>query len=212
MPNGGCSALGGWILGSGGWRGAELDARASAPTLEVKSTAYLQAWPQQELSRIRFPIEQRAATAYGFCLLEEQDPERVDPQDLTQGRFWVVPPCSLHPEHRSIGLRALVPPGACPGALPARPAVCLGGAPWANSGRPGRPQPRPKGTGESAPISLGGWTSLQGRHRLYLQQSFARHELRTPSLGADFTHLFSERTPHLGSARVRRTFDGRVFD
>ena len=87
---------------------AEVDVRCGALTLEVKSAAYLQAWPQQELSRISFPIEQRSASAYVFCLLEEQDPQRVDPQDLGQWRFWVVPTGSLHPERRSIGLQALI--------------------------------------------------------------------------------------------------------
>lgn len=87
---------------------AEVDVRVGELTLEVKSAAYLQAWPQQELSRISFPIEQRAATAHVFCLFAEQDPQRVDPRDLEQWRFWVVPTRSLHPERKSIGLQALI--------------------------------------------------------------------------------------------------------
>ena len=57
----------------------------------------MQAWAQQKPSVISFPIEQRSATAYVFCLLEEEDPQQVDPQDLTQWRFWVVPTRSLQP-------------------------------------------------------------------------------------------------------------------
>ena len=34
-----------------------------------------------------FPIELRVVTTYVFCLLAEQDPATVDPQDLSQ---WMV--------------------------------------------------------------------------------------------------------------------------
>ncbi len=88
--------------------GAELHLRGGELTLEVQSAAYLQAWPQPEVSRISFAIEQRIATAVVFCLLEEQDPQLVDPQDLRQWCFWVVPTHSLHPERKSIGLQALL--------------------------------------------------------------------------------------------------------
>lgn len=88
--------------------GAELHLRVGELTLEVQSAAYLQAWPQPQVSRISFPIEPRIATAVVFCLLEEQDPQVVDPQDLKQWRFWVVPTRSLHPERKSIGLQALI--------------------------------------------------------------------------------------------------------
>ena len=54
---------------------AEADVTDGAITLEVTSAAYVQAWEQEGLSVISFPIEQRVATAYVFCLLAEQDPE-----------------------------------------------------------------------------------------------------------------------------------------
>ncbi|MFM7312216.1 MAG: hypothetical protein ACKO0M_03455 [Cyanobium sp.] len=97
-------------LDPGEFRGEEarLTLAGGELSLEVKSSAYLQAWPQGDLSRISFPIEQRAASAYVFCLLAEQDPGRVNPQDLEQWRFWVVPTRSLHPERQSIGLQALI--------------------------------------------------------------------------------------------------------
>ena len=87
---------------------AEADVTDGAITLEVKSAAYVQAWEQEGLSVISFPIEQRVATASVFCLLAEQDPERVDPQDLSQWRFWVVPTSKLHAERKSIGLQPLI--------------------------------------------------------------------------------------------------------
>ena len=77
-------------------------------TLEVKSAAYVQSWPQAGPSVISFPIEQRVATAYVFCLLAEPDPELVDPQDLSQWRFWVVPTGKLHGGRKSIGLQPLI--------------------------------------------------------------------------------------------------------
>ncbi|MEA5473308.1 hypothetical protein VB716_03640 [Synechococcus sp. CCY9201] len=54
------------------------------------------------------PGEHRVASAYVFCLLAEQDPELVDPQDLSQWRFWVVPTGKLHGGRKSIGLQPLI--------------------------------------------------------------------------------------------------------
>ena len=68
------------------------------------------------------PGEQRVATAYVFCLLAEQDPELVDPQDLSQWRFWVVPTGKLHEGRKSIRLQPLIRafgPGISYGELPA---------------------------------------------------------------------------------------------
>ena len=87
---------------------AEVDVTDGAITLEVKSAGYVQAWQQEGPSVISFPIEQRVATAYVFCLLAEQDPELVDPQNLSQWRFWVVPTARLHAERKSIGMQPLI--------------------------------------------------------------------------------------------------------
>jgi hypothetical protein len=87
---------------------AEVDLRDGALSLEVKSAAYVQSWQQEKASTISFPIEQRKATAYVFCLLAEQNRELVDPQDLNQWRFWVVPTTKLYAERKSIGLQALI--------------------------------------------------------------------------------------------------------
>ena len=87
---------------------ADVDVTDGEITLEVKSAAYVQSWPQAGPSVISFPIEQRVATAYVFCLLAEPDPELVDPQDLSQWRFWVVPTGKLHGGRKSIGLQPLI--------------------------------------------------------------------------------------------------------
>lgn len=85
-----------------------IDLRDRNLTLEIQSAAYVQSWQQREPSRISFATEQRAASAYVFCLLDEPDPDLADPQDLSQWRFWVVPTRALHPERKSIGLQALI--------------------------------------------------------------------------------------------------------
>ena len=87
---------------------AEVGVTFCSITLEVKSAAFVQSWQQTRPSTISFPIEQRAATAYVFCLLAEADPEVVDPQELSQWLFWVVPTPKLHGERRSIGLQPLI--------------------------------------------------------------------------------------------------------
>jgi hypothetical protein len=88
--------------------GADLALPGGGVTLAVRSAAYWQSPQQTEPSSISFPIEQRTATVYVFCLLEEQDPARVTPQDPAQWRFWVVPTRRLHPERQSIGLQPLI--------------------------------------------------------------------------------------------------------
>ena len=87
---------------------AAVDVTFGSITLEVKAAAFVQFWSQERPSTISFPIEQRAATAYVFCLLAEQDPTLVNPLDLSQWRFWVVPKAKLHGERRSIGLQPLI--------------------------------------------------------------------------------------------------------
>jgi hypothetical protein len=87
---------------------AEVEVTDGVITLEVKSAAYVQAWSQERQSVISFPIEQRVATAYVFCLLAEKDQAMVKPQDTSQWLFWVVPTCKLHGERKSIGLQPLI--------------------------------------------------------------------------------------------------------
>jgi hypothetical protein len=85
---------------------AEHDITGPGWTVEVKAAAYIQSWEQTQPSRINFKIDQRSSTFYVFALLTEQDRSLVDPEDLTQWRFWLVPTVEL-PDQKSIGLAAL---------------------------------------------------------------------------------------------------------
>ena len=88
--------------------GADLAFPGGMVTLAVRSAAYLQSFQQVHPSPIIFSIEQRTATAYVFCLLAEQNPAQVNPQELAQWRFWVVPSRRLHADRQSIGLQPLI--------------------------------------------------------------------------------------------------------
>ncbi|MEN6343181.1 MAG: hypothetical protein ABFC89_11570 [Methanospirillum sp.] len=73
----------------------------------MKSAAYVQTWKQTCPSTIRFDISEhqcwdsktgefgeaicRHADCYVFCLLAERDRDLVDPLDLAQWQFYVLP-------------------------------------------------------------------------------------------------------------------------
>lgn len=75
--------------------------------IEVKSAAYIQTWNQEKYSEIRFDVAEkrswsastntyseeakRSADIYIFCVLEEKDRTKVDPLDLAQWSFFVIP-------------------------------------------------------------------------------------------------------------------------
>jgi hypothetical protein len=75
--------------------------------VEVKSAAYLQSWKQSTPSKICFDIRptygwdaatntsgterKRQADVYVFCLLAHSDKETLDPLDLSQWEFFVLP-------------------------------------------------------------------------------------------------------------------------
>lgn len=75
--------------------------------VEVKSAAYLQSWDQEALSKIGFDIAptktwnrttkkrdgevKRQSDVYVLCLLAHQDKRTVDPMDLDQWQFYVLP-------------------------------------------------------------------------------------------------------------------------
>ncbi|WP_431043071.1 hypothetical protein ACQUSR_15045 [Streptomyces sp. P1-3] len=75
--------------------------------VEVKSAAYLQSWAQSQLSEISFSIAPaagwdtqtgttsaevlRRSDVYVFCLLHHQDKQTLDPLDLDQWTFYVLP-------------------------------------------------------------------------------------------------------------------------
>ena len=73
--------------------------------LEVKSSAYLQSWKQEELSNISFRIKRtvsdtittedgkkrkRRADIYVFCVLKHQEIQTIDPLNLAQWDFYVL--------------------------------------------------------------------------------------------------------------------------
>ena len=75
--------------------------------IEVKASGYIQSWGQKELSRIKFGIPKTAAwnqdtgqyeggktrhaDVYVFCLLNHRAQESLNPLDLSQWEFYVVP-------------------------------------------------------------------------------------------------------------------------
>ncbi|GEC07160.1 hypothetical protein SSP24_48150 [Streptomyces spinoverrucosus] len=75
--------------------------------VEVKSSAYLQSWAQSQPSEISFSIAPasgwdaqtgttsadvlRRSDVYVFCLLHHQDKQTLDPLDLDQWTFYVLP-------------------------------------------------------------------------------------------------------------------------
>jgi len=96
-------------------------------TLEVKSAAYLQSWDQKALSEITFGIQptrawqaatndhtgelRRQADVYVFCLLHHQDKATVDPLDMDQWTFFLLPSLALDekfPVQKSIRLASLL--------------------------------------------------------------------------------------------------------
>jgi hypothetical protein len=94
--------------------------------IEVKSAAYLQSWYQKKLSDICFVVcprrgwnaatnevdltARRHADVYVFAVLAHEDKTSVDPLNLSQWTFYVVPTSSLDSRKRSqysITLRSL---------------------------------------------------------------------------------------------------------
>lgn len=92
------------------WDACDL-VSAAGVRVEVKSAAYLQSWPQRAPSAIGFdiaakrgwdaatntsaPAPCRPADVYVFALLAHRDKATLDPIDLTQWRFYVVPARAL---------------------------------------------------------------------------------------------------------------------
>ena len=94
--------------------------------LEVKSAAYIQSWYQKELSKISFDIRKtrewneetnrqsremkRQADIYVFCLLKHTVQETIDPLDVAQWEFYVLPTSVLDDnvgDQKHISLQAL---------------------------------------------------------------------------------------------------------
>jgi hypothetical protein len=80
---------------------APVDAVINGITMEIKSAAFEQSWEQAAPTRIVFPISQRVAQLYVFCLLSGREPD-----DTSTWTFWVVPTTAL-PKQDSISLEPL---------------------------------------------------------------------------------------------------------
>ncbi|WP_128545428.1 hypothetical protein [Larkinella soli] len=95
--------------------------------VEVKSAAYLQTWAHQKLSAIQFgigptkgwdaetnlysPLTVRQADVYVFCLLFHQDKTTVNPLNIDQWAFYVLPTKVLNercPTQKMISLNSLL--------------------------------------------------------------------------------------------------------
>jgi len=95
-------------------------------TVEVKSAAYIQSWRQQKLSKIIFRIPctkgwnaetntyekeyRRQAQVYIFALLAHQDKSTIDPLNMDQWKFYVIPTKVLDEKiqnQKNIGLKRL---------------------------------------------------------------------------------------------------------
>ncbi len=107
------------------WAPYDLEA-LDGTRVEVKSAAYIQSWYQDQFSRITFQVPKtrawdkatnrqsehmrRQADVYVFALLAHTDQETLDPLDVSQWEFFVVPTTSLDNRKRSqhsITLRSL---------------------------------------------------------------------------------------------------------
>lgn len=98
------------------WTAYDLQSPEGA-RIEVKSAAYVQSWAQKKLSDIIFRVPKtrpwdpltnqtaaeprRLADVHVFCLLTCQDKSAVDPLNLDQWRFFVLPTKTLDQRQRS---------------------------------------------------------------------------------------------------------------
>lgn len=134
-----------------GWAAWDLTTPGGV-RVEVKSAAYLQSWAQKELSRISFGtprtlawdadgggfagVARRHAQVYVFALLAHTDKATVDPLDLDQWVFYVLPTAVLDGRTRSqhsITLKTLEGLTAALGFSELRQAVNLAAEPAASS-------------------------------------------------------------------------------
>jgi hypothetical protein len=115
------------------WATFDLET-ASGIKVEVKSAAYVQSWHQKQLSSIAFLTpktrawnadtniwsreSKRHADVYVFALLAHTDKATIDPLNLAQWRFYVLPTTVIDARKRSqhsITLKSLE--GLCSGAV-----------------------------------------------------------------------------------------------
>lgn len=92
------------------WAAFDLET-SEGVKIEVKSSSYVQSWAQSSLSRISFGIapsyawnaeigdledeSKRQADVYVFALLAHRDKSTIDPMNLDQWKFYVLPTAEL---------------------------------------------------------------------------------------------------------------------
>jgi len=115
---------------SGSWDKYDLLSKEGI-RVEVKTSAYLQSWSQQNLSKIRFGIQptygwdsitneydieqKRQSDVYVFCVLKHIDQVTLNPLDLSQWEFYVLSTAALNkavPAQKTISLNKLLNIGA----------------------------------------------------------------------------------------------------
>ncbi len=81
--------------------------------VEVKSASYIQSWDQKDYSKISFGIKptsthdkrnkeiKRHADVYVFCLLKHKKQDSIDPLDLSQWTFFILPTAVLNKNCKS---------------------------------------------------------------------------------------------------------------
>jgi hypothetical protein len=98
------------------WAAYDLEI-PDGPKIEVKSAAYIQSWQQREFSKISFRVPKtlgwdknsnrqsqtakRQADVYVFALLAHKNQESLDPLDVSQWMFYVLPTVVLDNRKRS---------------------------------------------------------------------------------------------------------------
>ena len=94
--------------------------------VEVKSASYLQSWEQKKFSSILFGIQptvvwednntrseeaKRQADVYVFCLLSHKEKNTIDPLNLSQWEFYILPTSVLNEkckQQKTISLSSLL--------------------------------------------------------------------------------------------------------
>jgi ribosomal protein L36 len=110
------------------WDDCDLVFPKTRKGIEVKSSAYLQdfGWEREKHSRPTFGIApsaswnkakgtrskevKRHSKVYVFCLLKEKEFEILDPMDVSQWTFWVVPTRLIDkflPDKKTVGLNTI---------------------------------------------------------------------------------------------------------
>lgn len=95
------------------WDAYDIETREGVK-VEVKSGAYLQSWSQKKLSSIQFGIKPtygwdaetntrtgiktRQSDVYIFCVLTHKDKSSVDPMNVAQWNFYILPTSVLNRE------------------------------------------------------------------------------------------------------------------